>query len=179
MGDARQAVSANRAGAVLAVSQMDAARIRAVLILGGVPLGDLEDGVQHVRLKLLQEQANPQRPEIRNPAAWVAVVASRVAADWHRNLRREAGLRERLAARWAHHPPVDHPEELRVLALAVAQELQALPTQHRQVVVLRYYVDLPVRDIAQLLQIPEGTVKSRLHAAAAALRPRLTNQEVS
>jgi RNA polymerase sigma-70 factor (ECF subfamily) len=36
--------------------------------------------------------------------------------------------------------------------------------------VLRYYQQLPERDIAEILAIPRGTVKSRLHAAVKALR---------
>jgi RNA polymerase sigma-70 factor (ECF subfamily) len=38
------------------------------------------------------------------------------------------------------------------------------------VLVLRYYRDLGEREIAELLEIPPGTVKSRLHAAVRALR---------
>ena len=53
-----------------------------------------------------------------------------------------------------------------------------LPAGHRQVLALRFYADLPVRDIAEALDIPEGTVKSRLHAAVSALRTRLRESEV-
>ncbi|MFC8824874.1 RNA polymerase sigma factor [Streptomyces sp. NPDC057137] len=153
-------------------------RARAVLLMGGVPWGELDDGVQQVRLKLLEERANPERAAIRDQAAWVAVVASRVAVDWHRSRTREAGLRERLAARWLRRPPADHPQEHRVLALSVADGLDGLPTAQRQVLTLRYYADLTVRDIALLLDIPEGTVKSRLHTAVAAMRTRLSDMEV-
>ncbi len=53
-----------------------------------------------------------------------------------------------------------------------------LPDAHRQVLVLRFYADLPVRGIAEELGIPEGTVKSRLHSAVRALRDRLHEDEV-
>lgn len=156
-------------------------RVRAVLVLGGVPWDELEDGVQQVRLKLLEEragQAGRGRREIRNEAAWLSVVASHVAADWHRARSRDAGLRERLAARWLRRPPAEHPQEHRVLALTVADGLEELTVAQRQVLVLRFYADLPVRDIARLLDIPEGTVKSRLHAAVGALRTLLREREV-
>ena len=50
------------------------------------------------------------------------------------------------------------------------QRLDALPERLREVLVLRYYQQLPERDIAEILAIPRGTVKSRLHAAVKALR---------
>ncbi|MEE1942429.1 sigma-70 family RNA polymerase sigma factor [Streptomyces sp. TRM 70361] len=155
----------------------DTARVRAVLLVGGLPWDELDDGVQQVRLKLLEERARPDRPEIRDRDAWLAVVASRVAIDWHRRRTRETGLRERLAARWSRRPPADHPQEHRVLALTVADGLERLTAAQRQVLVLRYYADLPVRDIARLLDVPEGTVKSRIHLAVAALRTVLRDME--
>jgi RNA polymerase sigma-70 factor (ECF subfamily) len=163
---------AHDAGPGPALSAADTGRVRAVLALGGVPFGELDDGVQQVWLKLLEQQSRPDRAPVRNPAAWAAVVATRVAADWHRGRTRDAGLRERLAARWS-RPVAEHPEDARLLALAVAKGLEELPDRQRQVVVLRYYADLPVKDIAEALNIPEGTVKSRLHGAAAVLRTRL------
>jgi RNA polymerase sigma-70 factor (ECF subfamily) len=48
-----------------------------------------------------------------------------------------------------------------VLANAIA----TLPADHRVVVALRYYLDLPVEAIAGRLGIPAGTVHSRLHYA--------------
>jgi RNA polymerase sigma-70 factor (ECF subfamily) len=62
----------------------DVRRVRAVLALGGVPWGELDDGVQEVRLKLREVQTKDHRQQIRKPAAWLSVVASRVATDWHR-----------------------------------------------------------------------------------------------
>jgi RNA polymerase sigma factor (sigma-70 family) len=48
--------------------------------------------------------------------------------------------------------------------------LRSLPIRQRTVVVLRFYEDLPEADIADLLGIRIGTVKSRLHRALARLR---------
>ncbi|MEV1011497.1 sigma-70 family RNA polymerase sigma factor [Streptomyces sp. NPDC049881] len=150
-------------------------RIRAVLALGGVPWGDLDDGLQQVRLKLLTEEARGAG-SIRDRDAWTAVVASRVAVDWHRARTREADLRARLAARWERHRGTEHAQEDLPLALSVASCLESLSRPQRQVITLRYYMDLSVAEIASLLEIPAGTVKSRLHAAAAVLRDRLTEE---
>ena len=45
------------------------------------------------------------------------------------------------------------------------QAVQALEQKQRTVVVLYYYNDMAVRDIARVLECREGTVKSRLFAA--------------
>lgn len=151
-------------------------RVRAVLALGGVPGHDLDDGVQQVRLRLLEQAARPGAEPIRDPIAWAVVVASRVAIDWHRGVKRDDGLRDRLAAAWTNKPE-PAPED-RVLAMAVAAGMDRLPEQQKQVLVLRFYADLPVKDIALALGVPEGTVKSRLHAAVNAMRDRLRETEV-
>ena len=56
------------------------------------------------------------------------------------------------------------------MRLDLERRLAALPDRLREVLVLRYYRDLGEREIAELLAIPPGTVKSRLHAAVRALR---------
>ncbi|MEU6392715.1 sigma-70 family RNA polymerase sigma factor [Streptomyces sp. NPDC046939] len=150
-------------------------RVRAVLSLGGVPYADLPDGVQQVRLRLLERAAKGQDAP-RDVSAWAAVVASNLAMDWHRARRRQERLGERLAA--LRQEDAGDAADTRVLSLAVAQGLDELPDQQRQVVVLRFYADLPVRDIAAELGVPEGTVKSRLHTAVRLLRARLHEQEV-
>ena len=48
--------------------------------------------------------------------------------------------------------------------------LEILPHEQRETVVLRYYADLTVPEIARALGCREGTVKSRLHRALARLR---------
>jgi RNA polymerase sigma-70 factor (ECF subfamily) len=57
---------------------------------------------------------------------------------------------------------------------ALWQAVDRLAEHHRVVVLLRYLHNLPYREIAQVLQISEGTVKSRLHTAHRQLRARLT-----
>ncbi|MDG5807721.1 sigma-70 family RNA polymerase sigma factor [Streptomyces ossamyceticus] len=177
-GEPPAAVTGPAAAGDTGVDPLDAAqerRVRAVLALGGVPQSDLPDGVQQVRLRLL-ERAASGREAPRDVSAWAAVVASNLAMDWHRAKRRQERLGERLASlRQLEHPSG---EDSSVLSLAVTRGLDELPDAQRQVVVLRFYADLPVRDIAGELGIPEGTVKSRLHSAVRALRARLHEDEV-
>jgi RNA polymerase sigma-70 factor (ECF subfamily) len=51
--------------------------------------------------------------------------------------------------------------------------VQSLKERHRLPVILRYYHDCPISEIAQILDIPEGTVHSRLNTARKKLRNHL------
>ena len=55
----------------------------------------------------------------------------------------------------------------------VQQAIQCLPLAHRGVVVLYYVNDLSLQEIAEILDIPVGTVKSRLHYGREALKHSL------
>ena len=48
-----------------------------------------------------------------------------------------------------------------------------LPEDQREVIILRYFVDMPISKIAKYLSIPSGTVRSRLHYAKLALAGKL------
>ncbi len=52
----------------------------------------------------------------------------------------------------------------------LAAALAALPTEQREVVLMRFLDDMSLEEISQALQVPAGTVKSRLHRALDALR---------
>jgi RNA polymerase sigma-70 factor (ECF subfamily) len=61
----------------------------------------------------------------------------------------------------------------------LARMLERLPERQREVLVLRYWHDLGEAEVADILGIPRGTVKSRLHAAARAARALLDAEEPS
>ena len=50
---------------------------------------------------------------------------------------------------------------------------QRLSIEHRAVIVLRYLHDLPLEQVAEALDVPDGTVKSRLNRAMRTLRAAL------
>lgn len=64
----------------------------------------------------------------------------------------------------------------------VHEALQAISEEHRQVIVLRDIEDLDYHEIAEILDLPRGTVKSRLHRArtelARVLRNRIGQEDV-
>jgi RNA polymerase sigma-70 factor (ECF subfamily) len=57
------------------------------------------------------------------------------------------------------------------------EALRALTPVHQEVISLRYWGDASIDEIAELLDIPRGTVKSRLNRACAALKPELKKVE--
>ena len=58
-------------------------------------------------------------------------------------------------------------------AVDLAHAVRQLPARQRAAVVLHYFVDLPVADVAALLGCAPGTVKSQLHDARSALEQAL------
>jgi DNA-directed RNA polymerase specialized sigma24 family protein len=108
----------------------------------------------------------PRVGVLDNPAAWVYRVGLNWAVSWWRKVRRE---RPTLAD--APHPGVPPPDPA---GLAARAALDRLPLTQRSVVVCRVLLELSTTETAAVLTISEGTVKSRLARALAALRTALT-----
>ena len=89
----------------------------------------------------------------------------------HRSLLRRAAVEARhLAGRRVEEAgPADLGEDGLVLWAAVRR----LPARQRAVLVLRYHEDLPEAEVARLLGLPLGTVKSLAHRGLARLRGEL------
>ncbi len=83
---------------------------------------------------------------------------------------RRRRLRDLLAHTRADPAPRPEHAELRVTLLAA---LASLPPRARAMVVLRYWEDLSVETVAELLRCSEGTVKSQCSRALAKLRTQL------
>ena len=109
---------------------------------------------------------------LRDPAqfpAWIYGIATRKCADAIRaNSRRRRFDTQHAAGTSAPESGVA-PEHQIDLATAIRE----LPPMHRAVVHLFYREEMSVDEIASILTIPEGTVKSRLHHARAALKRQL------
>jgi RNA polymerase sigma-70 factor (sigma-E family) len=105
-----------------------------------------------------------------SPEAWLRTVVVNLA---RRRFRRGATLARILRRQQAEPPPPpDPPGEHLDLHAAI----RGLGEEHRTVVVLHYLADLPVDEVAAVLGVPVGTVKSRLARARAALAERLRTE---
>lgn len=67
---------------------------------------------------------------------------------------------------------VDHTDDRLLLQDAMAK----LSPAQRQIIILKYFEDLTIREIATLLDHPEGTIKTWLHKALGALRHDLRKE---
>ena len=77
--------------------------------------------------------------------------------------------------------PAPGPDELAIAAAGgtpVADAIARLPDHHREVIALVFVAGLPLAEVAAVLGVPVGTVKSRLHHARAALARTLATQGV-
>jgi RNA polymerase sigma-70 factor (ECF subfamily) len=70
------------------------------------------------------------------------------------------------------------PDPLPGTAAEVRGEVEALPVLEREVLELFYLQELSLREVAAVLDVPEGTVKSRLHRARGLLRARLEEKGI-
>ncbi|WP_427017903.1 sigma-70 family RNA polymerase sigma factor [Pseudarthrobacter sp. P1] len=133
-----------------------------------------EDVVQETLLRAWRNPSVLERPE---PAvrAWLFTVARNLVIDDWRSARHrmEIGTDE-----VPESPTADATD--RVLdAWLVADALEALSAEHREVIRLAYYGGQDTAGMAAALGIPPGTVKSRLHYGLRALRLALQERGVS
>jgi RNA polymerase sigma-70 factor, ECF subfamily len=135
--------------------------------------GDLHEAEEVVQEAFTRAAGRWQRlRDYDQPELWVRRVAINLATDGRRRVRRRLAVLAQLDTEAAAGvvPPVS------VDGLAVAAALATLPRRQRQVVVLHYLLDVPVREVARQLSMPVGTVKSRLARARSALAVQLDTE---
>jgi len=166
-----------RAGDRRALDQLVRAHygpLRALLLRSGsVRPSDVEDVVQETFLRAF---AAVERYEHRGHLrTWLY----RIALNLARDRRRRAGrliTREDVAALAdleGEDPAGGDPGQevlARMEGARLAEALDSLPPTHREVVLLRFYADRSLPEIARVMGCPVGTVKSRLHYALRKLR---------
>jgi len=74
-------------------------------------------------------------------------------------------------------PSVEEDYERREEIQRIRQTVQTLPDKLREVVLMHFMEELSVEEIAVILKIPAGTVKSRIHKAKKVLKERLNIDE--
>jgi RNA polymerase sigma-70 factor (ECF subfamily) len=130
--------------------------------------GDLHEAEEVVQEAFTRAAGRwPRLREYDIPEQWVRRVAINLATDGRRRVRRRLAVLAQLDAEAAAVVPPISVDGLAVAAWAT------LPRRQRQVVVLHYLLDLPVREVASQLSMPVGTVKSRLARARSALAAQL------
>jgi RNA polymerase sigma-70 factor (ECF subfamily) len=105
--------------------------------------------------------------------AWVTRVALNLVRSGFRRLMAERRARERLGrGEKARSSGADAD-----WVVDLERALSHLPRRQREATVLRYYLDLDVREVAEALGIKEGTAKTTLHRARHALALSLSESD--
>ena len=152
--------------ASLAVAAGDRLHAVAHRILRDVDLA--EDATQQALLNVWRDL-----PQLRDPARFDA---------WsYRLLVRACYTEARRTHRWAPNLrllPVEDAASMDDSNLVVDRDqlergFRRLSIDHRAVVVLHHYLDMPLDEVAETLGVPVGTVRSRLHHAMRGLRAAL------
>jgi RNA polymerase sigma-70 factor (ECF subfamily) len=141
-----------------------------------------DDAAQQAMIDIWREL-----PRLKDPdrfQAWAYRIVVRAAYAESRRSRRwtlpSLGLHSGTASGDDPHPrareaglgQVDHTERIADRD-QLARGFERLPIDHRAVVVLKHFAGLSNEEIAQALEIPEGTVRSRLHHSLRQLRAAL------
>lgn len=126
--------------------------------------GSAEDAVQEAAVRAWR-RLNNLRPDTPLRPWFLAIVANQ--------------CRTVMRARWWSVVRLDRIEESAgagfedriVRGADIRAALRTLATDQREVLVLRYYLDLPLEEVAAITGVPVGTVKSRISRGLAAMRP--------
>ena len=124
-----------------------------------------EDAVQHALVRAWRDLPSLRDPERFGP--WLQKLLVRACYDEARRRRRWLGEVKVLQ-------PVTDRVEGEADALSerdeIGRALQSLTPEHRAILVLHFYLELTPAEIAERLNVPAGTARSRLHYALGALR---------
>jgi len=110
---------------------------------------------------------------------WLYRVTVNLAYSWTRQVKRWLNSLQDILDRWA-SPAQWYPDamaEEEEWRQALQQAIDALPSRHRIVVILHYLEELSLKEISYIIDVPEGTVKSRLHYARESLKQGILERE--
>jgi RNA polymerase sigma factor (sigma-70 family) len=138
-------------------AERDRLRRLAYLMTGQVHVADEIVHDAFVRLQ-------PRLAGVEAPPAYLRATVVNLCLAWRRRAALARERDPRPERTWADPPEIDETWEL----------LARLPADQRAVLVLRFYEDLPLADIAAVLGCRPSTARSRLHRALAQLRKEMT-----
>lgn len=167
----RQAMEGDRA-AFSELMRSSLARQHAIANLILRDRGRAEDAVQEAFVAAWRGLS-----ALRNPDAWEAWLQRLTVRSCFHAVRREK--RRRTVELHVVLDPEPAASQDSVMGVVhrdlLERELGRLPMEQRTVIVLRYYADLPLDQIADILGIPIGTAKSRQHRGLEAMRASLSD----
>ncbi|MCE7996598.1 MAG: RNA polymerase sigma factor [Roseivirga sp.] len=115
--------------------------------------------------------------KLRDPALfrfWAYKIVQRRSADWIRKEQRKRSSMEEVR----HETPVSEEETKETVdpVDTMLASIKTLPEEHQRILRLFYLEKVPVKALAKMLKLPEGTIKSRLYYAREQLKKKLKNR---
>lgn len=140
--------------------------------------GDAEaaaDLLQDVFLRFNRfiDRVDPERPL----EPWLLRMTSNLACTWVKRQRWMRPIEE--LADWLAGDSKQSPARMAEISETwglLEGSLKALPLNQRTVLVMHYINGLPIQEISEILDVPLGTVKSRLHYGRVALKREMDSQ---
>ena len=120
-----------------------------------------EDLAQEALVRLCRDWRKVRKLDA--PEWWLHRVAMNLAHSHYRRKRIERRVLSQLASREARG--VEKGTDVETLEL-----LTILPHRQRAAIILHYYLDLTVREVASVMEIPEGTAKTLIHRGTRSLQ---------
>ena len=143
---------------------------------------EAEDLTQEILIRVYQNLKS-YRPDAGSFQNWILRVARNLIIDHYRQVRRypQTGGSDQLEAAPVADDKMPDPErtaEQREAAQFLEGGLQSLSPELKEAIILRDIEGMTYQDIADLLNVPEGTVKSRINRGRIELAKLLTKRRM-
>jgi RNA polymerase sigma-70 factor (ECF subfamily) len=134
-----------------------------------------EEVVQETMIKVCTRASTYEYP--KSAKCWIYKIATNIMRDKYRdkftrynvcNIGDEEVVKG--IEQSGHVPAVCDLIELKETRNEVIKAVLALPQSYREIIILKFFNGLKVSEIAEITELPEGTVKSRIHYALKKLR---------
>lgn len=149
--------------ALIARIRMDQSRLYGIAYSYMRNETDALEAIQETTFRVWNKRRSLRDPKLFT--TWVTRILIRVCLDERKKRLREQPLGSELLesdAQTAAEQGIDR--------MDLAVQLKKLPSKYRMVIVLKYYRDMTITEIAELLEKPDGTVRTWLHQALKQLR---------
>jgi RNA polymerase sigma-70 factor (ECF subfamily) len=143
-------------------------KVKAYMVCACGNRSDADDLAQECYLRALQNwDCFDGRGSRRG---WLFTIARNTRADWFRKQFRETRLAHAAGKPEASaESPASGSDDIEM----IWRTIEGLEAEHREVIHLRFAADLSYAEIAEMLKVPIGTVRSRLHRGLKTVRERI------
>lgn len=131
---------------------------------------EARDAAQDAFVKAYRSLGRFKPDPARTFRPWLLKIVMNESLNRVKSRRRRAALADRAARGQSLEWSLDEAQIDSERARLLREALDALKEEERALIILRYFVSLSERELAEYMGCPQGTVKSRLHRALARLR---------